>query len=249
MITALAGGQRLPLAAAAVVGPLASCIRRWISSATTLGLWVALLAAGGCAAGSLAQGPHPPSAAYLIAIPDVRQSYDYSCGAAALQSVLAFYGESLSEEEAIALLGTSEEFGTTPESIVRVATELGLRAEIAEHLTVDDLRSVLGEGVPVIVAIQAWVEERPAGFSWAGCWEEGHYEVVIGLDERYVYLEDPSLFGTRGRIPVNEFVERWHDYSREASLDPGDRLWVRLGIIIRDGGTVGRRLPPFTDVE
>jgi hypothetical protein len=210
---------------------------------------VLLLFAGGCATRRSFSETHQAVTSYLLAIPDVRQSTDYSCGASALQSVLAYYGDDWSESELMNMLATSEELGTAPESIVRVAIELGLQASIGENLSLNDLWSALNDEVPVIVALQAWVASKPPGFSWAETWEEGHYAVVIGIDANYVYLEDPSLIGTRGRIPAKEFDERWHDYSGKAPLDSGDRRWVRLGIFIRDGGTRERKQPTFADME
>lgn len=39
-------------------------------------------------------------------------------------------------------------------------------------------------------------------------------------------------FGTRGVIPKQEFLDRWHDYTGEPPFDPTDRAYVRLGIFI-----------------
>lgn len=208
-----------------------------------------LLFAGGCATERFLSESHQAAASDLIAVPDVRQSTDYSCGASALQAVLAYYGDDRSEGELMELVATDGESGTAPESIVRVTAELGLRASIRENLSLDDIRAALNEKVPVIVALQAWVDDKPQGFSWAQTWEDGHYAVVIGMDADYVYLEDPSLLGTRGRISVREFDERWHDYSGKPPLDAGDRRWVHLGIFIQNGGARGRKHPSFTDLE
>jgi predicted double-glycine peptidase len=41
-----------------------------------------------------------------------RQTTEYSCGASALQSVLAWWGEDVDERELMRLMGTSEEEGT-----------------------------------------------------------------------------------------------------------------------------------------
>jgi len=43
----------------------------------------------------------------------------------------------------------------------------------------------------VIVNGQAWRDD--SGIPWANEWEDGHYMVVIGLDEKNVYFEDPSI--------------------------------------------------------
>ncbi|MBI3925261.1 MAG: C39 family peptidase [Armatimonadetes bacterium] len=168
----------------------------------------------------------------LLQVPDVRQSTPYSCGAAALQAVLAYWGVELREDQLMERLGTDPEVGTPPDAILRVARELGLQADLREGLALEDLAAALEQGVPVIVAMQAW-RDGP-GSPWAEEWDDGHYVVVIGLDAEKVVVEDPSLLGSRGFLPRAEFVERWHD------VDGQGRRYVRCGIFLR--GT--RPCPP-----
>lgn len=167
----------------------------------------------------------------LSGLPDVRQSTGYSCGASALQAILAYWGADAREDELIGSLRTTPEHGTHPEDIVRVAREFGLQADLREGLVIDDLKAGLSRGITVIVDLQAWREnsDRP----WSENWEDGHYMVLLGIDEHHLYFEDPSLLGSRGFIPVPEFLERWHDYEGEAPLDPSDRKYVRMAIFIR----------------
>ena len=64
-----------------------------------------------------------------IYVPLVRQSYDYSCGAASLASCLYYWGVwSGREPELYPLLGTTCD-GTKGESIIQVAQSFGLRVE------------------------------------------------------------------------------------------------------------------------
>ena len=168
----------------------------------------------------------------LATVPDVRQSTNYSCGAAALQAVLGYYGIDKRERDLMDMLKTSPDAGTSPDNIVRVANELGLRAEVRENLEYGDLEKAYRSGTPVICAIQAWTDAPAGTRSWTSDWEDGHYVIVIGADSEFVYVEDPSLLGTRGIIPKPEFLDRWHDYTGEAPFDPGDRAYVRMGIFI-----------------
>ena len=171
-------------------------------------------------------------AGLLSSVPDVRQSTTYSCGAAALQAVLSYYGIDKRERALMEMLKTTEENGTSPENIVRVAKELGLQADPRENVTYESLIKAYREGVPVICAIQAWTDAPPEKRSWAADWEDGHYVIIIGGDEQFVYVEDPSLLGTRGIIPKQEFLDRWHDYTGAAPFDPSDRPYVHLGIFV-----------------
>jgi len=186
-------------------------------------------------------------AGLLSGIPDVRQSTNYSCGAAALQAVLSYFGIDKRERTLMDMLKTTEENGTSPENIVRVAKELGLQADPRENVTYEDLIKAYREGNPVICAIQAWTDAPPEKRSWTSDWEDGHYVIIIGADEQFVYVEDPSLLGTRGIIPRQEFLDRWRDYTGEPPYDPTDRAYTKLGIFITGKAPV--RQFSFTKVD
>ena len=183
----------------------------------------------------------------LEGVPDVRQSTSYSCGTAVLQAVLHYYGIEEREDRLMKELKTSEAEGTRPAEIIRVARSNGLRAELREGLGLEDLKTALDRGVPVIAAIQAWKAENKIGHPWAKIWEDGHYVIVLGLDASAVYVEDPSLLGCRGIIPRDEFLERWHDYEGRPPFDAGDRAYVRMGIFIE--GRAAVRTNPYCRVD
>jgi predicted double-glycine peptidase len=167
----------------------------------------------------------------LFSVPDVRQSTNYSCGATAFQAVLNYWGgEDLREGVLLDKLNATLQRGTSPDDIVRVARDMGFEAELREDLTLEDLEASINAAVPVIVMAQAWRDEET---SWADDWEDGHYMVVIGLDEKNIYFEDPSLLGSRGYIPRQEFVERWHDYRYELPTYNTTRKYISAGIFIQ----------------
>jgi hypothetical protein len=164
-------------------------------------------------------------------VPDVRQSTGYTCGAAALQAVLAYWGTSEREDRLVARLRSTPEAGTHPLDIVRVAREFGLTAELREGLSLADLEAALAAGTTVIVDLQAWREGTD--IPWAETWEDGHYMVLLSLDNEKLYFEDPSLLGAHGFIPRDEFLDRWHDYEGDPPLDPSDRAYVHMAMFIR----------------
>ncbi len=167
----------------------------------------------------------------LFHVPDARQSANYSCGATALQAVLYYWGIDIEEDELMALLNTSPDFGTDEKDIVKVAQHMGLEAEIKDNITLEDLENSIKEGVPVIVDCQSWRGSAYSNKSWADDWDDGHYMVVIGIDENNVYLEDPYTLGSRGFIPRKEFLERWHNPGGTAPLY--NEKQYHLGIFIR----------------
>lgn len=193
-------------------------------------------------------GSSPAALPHLLdGVPDVRQSTKYSCGAAALQALLSYWSIDRREQDLMEALETSQAEGTSPEAIVRVAKEIGCEADFKENLDLKDIDESVRGGIPVICAIQAWADIKSDGFFWEKTWEDGHYVVVIGLDSQSVYVEDPSLLGTRGIIPREEFVARWHDYRGEPPYDPSDRAYLHLGIFVVGSKAVEK--PTFTRVE
>jgi predicted double-glycine peptidase len=184
----------------------------------------------------------------LLSVPDVYQSSRYSCGASALQAVLAYWGIEVHEDTLAKSLGTTERYGTSPESILRVAKSYGLRAEMRENLSVANVAAALRMGVPVILDIQAWRDDRDAHPSnWDEDWEDGHYVVALGLDSTNVYVEDPSLLGCRGLIPLKELESRWRDYEGDPPHDSSKRSYVRMAIFIE--GTKRATLATYCRVE
>jgi len=210
--------------------------------------------------GAASPPAHPPSAASSLfpssipyalplpeAVPDVRQSTGYTCGAAALQAVLSYWGTSEREDRLAARLRSTPDAGTHPLDIVRVAGEFGLAAELREGLALADLEAALASGTTVIVDLQAWRDG--SGVPWTETWDDGHYMVLLGMDGANLYFEDPSLLGARGVIPRSEFVDRWHDYEGQPPLDPSDRKYVRMAILIRGSTPPPARPSPFEPVR
>lgn len=183
----------------------------------------------------------------LSQVPDVRQSQSYSCGAASLQAVFSYWGIDLREGVLMQELNTSEASGTPPESIVRVARAHGLEAELRTNLTLSDLELSLADSVPVIITCQAWRDPGGVNISWNDTWEDGHYMVVIGLDSSNVYFEDPAMLGTRGVIPRQEFLSRWHDYEGIPPFGNSSTVLYHAGIFIR--GKEPAAYPEFTYVD
>jgi predicted double-glycine peptidase len=170
------------------------------------------------------------SAPHLNRLPLTPQSTPYTCGVASLQSVLAYYGEEWREDDLAQELKADPAEGTRYGELVRFARGIGLTAEVRQRMTIEDLTEAVEADHPVIVAIQAW-SNKPR--SYADDWEDGHYSVVIGIDDEKVYLMDPSTIGNYTFIPIPQFLDRWHD--AEIGLDGRMTRLVHLGIIFDKG--------------
>ncbi len=100
--------------------------------------------------------PLPPGlATTAAAVPVVRQSTDYSCGAACYAAVARYWGiDPTTERGAIEELETSSKHGTTPRALELAAGRANLHAEVRTGMTLEELKGITNLGVPVICAIQ-----------------------------------------------------------------------------------------------
>ncbi|MDD1702306.1 MAG: C39 family peptidase [Methanoregula sp.] len=169
----------------------------------------------------------------LVGVPDVMQAEYYSCGAAAFQAVLNYYGLIACETELRTRLNTTPGHGTYPWDIVNASQKLGFAAEWRENVTLNDVESSLKSGVPVIIDGQRF---KAANSTWNETWNTGHYMVIYGIDKNTVYLEDPAILGSRLAVPRDEFVSLWHDYECELPVPADAHRYYQLGIFIN--GTV-----------
>lgn len=177
----------------------------------------------------LEAAPIPRLPADALAVPIVRQATDYSCGAAITSSILHYWNvEDTYEQSFYKGLGTTKKNGTDARKMRDFIKGYGLKVELKEKLTIADLRTSLSKGETVIVDYQAWADEDDE-LDWEERWEDGHYSVVVGLDENFIYLMDSSVLNSYTYIPISEFITRWHDYE-----STGGKIWrnYQLGIII-----------------
>jgi predicted double-glycine peptidase len=145
--------------------------------------------------------------------------------------VLGYYGVDVREATLMGPLHSLPKEGTRPEAIERVARSYGLQAELRQHVKLEDLQKELDQGRPVIVDAQAWRTGAELKLPWSKVWESGHYMVAIGMDADNLYLEDPSLLGSRGFTPRREFLERWHDY--ETGPHKSRQEYLQAAIFLR----------------
>jgi predicted double-glycine peptidase len=160
----------------------------------------------------------------LLDFPATRQAYEFSCGPSAVQSVMAYYGEDFRESELIRMLKTGKDDGTYVKDIVKFLHYNGLTTRLKQKMTVEELIRFIDRGIPVIVLIQAWGSDKNYKTGYADCWDDGHFVVVIGYTDKDILFSDPALF-TVGYIPIEEFVNRWHD------IDEGNKTY-QLGMAV-----------------
>jgi predicted double-glycine peptidase len=176
-----------------------------------------------------------------------RQVTEYSCGASALQSVLSYWGVDVDEEKLMKLMYTSFEEGTYPEDMVRGAKAMGLEAEVKENLSIADLRKLTENGDPAIAVGQFW---RSAGASPADVsegWDSGHWIVVLGVDDEYVYFQDPFMRMSKAFAPHKAFEDHWHQVMG-GDLKKNRKL-MHLAIFVRGKKPADRAVAEARDLS
>lgn len=159
----------------------------------------------------------------LIRVPMTRQSTDYTCGVAALQSVLAYYGDEIREDHLAKLLGTNPKNGTDYRRFVEYAKSKGYKVAVYKDMTLEQLEALIRKGQPVICAIQAWSADA---LNYNEDWKDGHYVIAIGYDKERIYFMDPSTLGHYTYIPIRQFLQRWHDEDQQV------HKLIHFGIVI-----------------
>ena len=132
------------------------------------------------------------------------------CGPASLKIITDYYGITKTEEELAELCQKNPDLGTDDKSIKEAAEKLGLKVEIKNKSSFEDIQSWLEKGIPVIVN---WFTRGRYDYPEDDV-ADGHYSVAIGLDDENIYLQDPEVGRVR-KIDREDFFRVWFDYSSE----------------------------------
>src|SRR2546421_686039 len=123
--------------------------------------------------------------AVKVALPDVQQPDETSCGVACFMSIISYYGVGPDDYDALRKkLGTGKN-GTNYRRMIAFAKDLGLEGRAESNMTLDQLLQLVADRKPVICSIQAWNEDAPESKRrrlYADEDENGHYVVMIGFD-------------------------------------------------------------------
>ncbi len=147
------------------------------------------------------------------------------CGPASLKMVFDYYGIEKSEAELAKLVAMTDKLGIDDQEIKRVAESLGFKVEIKNESSFEDIQKWLDEKVPVIVN---WFTRGRADYEDSEV-ADGHYSVVVGLDNEFIYLQDPEI-GKLRKIEKNDFMKVWFDFTGE--YINSDELIIRQLIAI-----------------
>ena len=141
----------------------------------------------------------------MLNFPELRQTYEYDCGASALQSVLVYFGIKKREEILIKEAKTSKK-GTSVDNLEKTLKKYKLKFDSME-MSIKDIKNYIEKGIPVILLVQAWGKSKK--FAWKNDWKDEHYVVAIGYDKNKFYFEDPYTF-ERTFLNSKDLIKRWH---------------------------------------
>jgi predicted double-glycine peptidase len=205
-----------------------ACHRHWIQCRAAVRLAALIVLAAGLARNAIGQAVVTAGGAReelpvssLRAQRDfgvVKQEYDYSCGAAALATLLTYglndkVGEdtllhNLLDGRSTAQIETLQKSGFSLLDLQKLAQQRGHKAQ-GFRIHADQLAKL---GYPVIVFIQ------PHGYR--------HFAVLRGVRGDRAYLADPSLGNVR--MPLYRFLEMWADKSGHGiifAVERSDGKW------------------------
>lgn len=148
------------------------------------------------------------------------------CGPAVLKMILNYYGIEKTEQELAELAKTTKGLGTDDKAIKRVLEDFGLKVIIQNESSFEDIKQWLDKEVPVIVD---WFTRGRSDYA-EGEVADGHYSVVVGLDDTYIHLQDPEIGGLR-KIGRNDFMKVWFDFKGEY-ITSWDDLIIRQLIAV-----------------
>ena len=132
-------------------------------------------------------------------VPQIKQELQYSCIPACARMVLAYFGSQHGEAELRALMRTDPS-GTQ----VRYLTELAQLGFGVDFVTTDisGLATYLMAGLPPIALLTT--ASLPY---WPGSCD--HVAVVVGVDDSWVFLNDPSFAAAPQQVSHANFLLAW----------------------------------------
>ncbi|QQS39391.1 C39 family peptidase [Candidatus Woesebacteria bacterium] len=147
----------------------------------------------------------------MLKVKPFKQETGY-CGPASLKIVLDYYGIEVTEKELVDSTDCSVQMGVEAGRLLEAALEYGLEGYIKDFADLTDIKNqVVDKLRPVIVD---WFSE-----------DDGHYSVVVDIDDENIYLLDPEMGHVRA-MRHTKFYRVWFDF-------PGDYIKAKDDLTIR----------------
>ncbi len=166
-----------------------------------------------------------------------QQSTEYTCSAAVEHAVLKHWGYNIDETTLAYLLKVDPINGSSAVRVAAVARDLGFAAKSRSFKSLNELKRITDQDVPVIARVLSW--KHPG---------QHHFVVVTSIDDFGVSVMDPNVEGNRRRLSHEEMWSRWTPdrvgvviWPRDFQLDGATitRLWwLVAGCVLAIGAGV-----------
>lgn len=131
----------------------------------------------------------------ILAVPFIKQKDEF-CGPAALSSVLAFYGEDVSQEEVAENVYIKQLKGALITDLENYAKSKGYKT-LLKSSNIEEIKKIIKEGKPVIALIDLgfWIMSVP------------HYIVIIGYNQDGIIAH--TGYEEKKLLTYGEFEKKW----------------------------------------
>jgi tetratricopeptide (TPR) repeat protein len=150
----------------------------------------------------------PPAAAKIDGVRHMWQNWN-NCGPATITMAASVFGKAQSQAHAAAFLKpNANDKNVSPHELASYARSLGLEADVRSGGTLDKLKALLANGVPVVVEI--WYAPEPD--DWMG-----HYRLLVGYDDatqRVTFFDSFQAPGQNVQFSYGRFDTEWRVFNR-----------------------------------
>lgn len=148
---------------------------------------------------------------HIIKIPLCRQATNYTCGPAALQSILGYYNCEYQEDVLSKELHCVNPTGTDFRWILRFCNTHHFVASFYENIALSTVLTYIDQNIPVLLLIQCWTNSPNQFPSYStNIHDSNHYVVACGYTNTSVIFMDPSTLGHYTYLRKDELMNRWH---------------------------------------
>ncbi|HLF54963.1 MAG TPA: C39 family peptidase [Candidatus Nanoarchaeia archaeon] len=154
----------------------------------------------------------------MINVPYFKQETLYTCVVASARMILHKLGHKVPERKLAQATKASVSKGTSFANVKKYVEKQGFRCSIEQirnkAKAFAKLHFYLRKDVPIIVTVDRMIYDKKTPHiktkvAWEGKTFSYHCIVVRGIDDKYVYFNDPHEHVGRIFIPVDEFAKAW----------------------------------------
>lgn len=132
------------------------------------------------------------------------------CGPACFKMILSYWNIEKTEAECAVLLNHNTDLGVTDINFINAVKSLNLSCEIKNNSSFGDIQDYLNKKIPLIIN---WFTSGRSDYNDSNV-PDGHYSIVVGIDDKNIYLQDPEI-GKLRKISRDDFYKVWFDFSTD----------------------------------